>query len=184
MRFGLLSSVYILERAKFIFATSCLSKDETEIVKNAIKTLGKDFAIVQSSWSSEVTHVVLGESGTLSIKVVNALACGTYIVKSKFLQDLVRCLDSKQPLPDPCHSDYLPTLTESISSEWKDSLAPDKKRKSVFSGSTFAFANERQRSKYKASFSFMQKFHLLAETFIRVRFLLERVSVGFEALFL
>ena len=151
MRFGLLSTVFMLEKAKFIFTTSCLSKDEIEIVKNAIKTLGKDIATERTSWSSEVTHVILGESGTLSIKVVNALAFGAYVITSKFLQDLVRCLASKQPLPDPCHSDYLPTLRESTSSDWKNSLSPDQKRKSVFSGSTFAFAKERQRSKFKAS---------------------------------
>ncbi len=66
VRFGLLSSLYVLRRCPMVLTTSSLAKPaRTRLSEDTAKLPG---ASVQSAWSNRVTHVVM-EEVKLTIKV-------------------------------------------------------------------------------------------------------------------
>jgi len=96
-----------------------------------------------------VTHLVSNRDGKLTIKVANALAKCVPIVTASYLVDYVKCLQSKQVLPDPAN--YTPVMKESFLNPNEAKLGVNNARRSVFGGKTFAFATSKQAEKYQAA---------------------------------
>ena len=73
VRFGLLSSIFKLKEVNHIVSTSCVPKDQVDLVKNVIKRVDP-VGVFTSAWSKDITHMVVKE-GKLTIKVRFLHAC-------------------------------------------------------------------------------------------------------------
>lgn len=148
VRFGLLSSLFKLEKLRLVFCTSSLPVEEAEKVKQLVSQLPG--ARLVSRWSDEITHLILSHEGTMTIKVANALGKCLPVTTCTFLTDFQNCIQSQQVLPDP--SNYLPILKEVNSLDC--SLAINPKRKQVFANKRLLFASQEQLAKYKIAIQY------------------------------
>lgn len=146
VRFGLLSSLFKLEEHKLVICTSSLPTIDLNSVKSTLEKIGAQSAQLVNSWNSKITHLIVRE-GKLTIKVANALAKNVPLVTVTFLEDFLKCLESRQNLPDS--KNYVPPLKESTLNSSDVNLAVNPIRKSVFRGKRFTFATSSQMSKYK-----------------------------------
>ena len=145
VRFGLLSSLFKLDRLQLVICTSSLSTDEAEKVKDYVSQLPG--AKLVRGWTDEITHLIVSPVGTMTIKVANALGKCLPVITPTYLADLHNCLTSQQVLPDPAN--YLPLLKEVNVNDC--SLAINPKRKRVFAHKRLLFATKEQLAKYKVA---------------------------------
>ena len=148
VRFGLLSSLFKLEKLRLVFCTSSLTVGEAENVKQLVSQLPG--ARLVGRWSDEITHLVVSQEGTMTIKVANALGKCLPVTTSTFLTDLQNCIQSQQVLPDP--SNYLPMLKEVNPQDC--SLAINPNRKQVFANKRLLFSSQEQLVKYKIAIQY------------------------------
>ena len=92
VRFGLLSSLFKLEKLRLVFCTSSLPVEEAEKVKQLVSQLPG--ARLVSRWSDEITHLILSHEGTMTIKVANALGKCLPVTTCTFLTDFQNCIQS------------------------------------------------------------------------------------------
>jgi hypothetical protein len=73
-----------------------IQKNET---KNLLLKVG---GYLVNDWRNDCSFVIM-ESITITVKVIDALLCQRSIVNKKYLQDLIKCCESKKSadLPDP-----------------------------------------------------------------------------------
>ena len=75
-------------------------------------------------------------------QVVSALAHCKPIITPAWMEDVVKCLAARKPLP--CTSHYLPPLVDGNLGSVDVSFHPDYKRRKLFSDKTVYFLSERQ----------------------------------------
>ncbi|XP_061713380.1 nibrin [Cydia pomonella] len=143
VRFGKLNSAWTVQEIKHVTCTSTL---KGENLQNLRIVLGKIGASLKSDWDDTCTYLTM-PAITLTIKVVLALAQGSYIVTPRFWNDVLHAVTSSRPLPNP--NNFTPQVIESTINKEDVMFFPDERRSKLFTGKKFIFFSRRQLEMYK-----------------------------------
>ncbi|XP_063362087.1 nibrin [Cydia amplana] len=143
VRFGKLSSVWTVQEIKHVTCTSTL---KGENLQNLRIVLGKIGAALKSDWDDTCTFLTM-PAITLTIKVVLALAQGSYIVTPQFWNDVLHAVTISTTLPNP--KNFTPQVIESTINKEDVMFLPDERRSKLFTGKKFIFFSRRQLEMYK-----------------------------------
>lgn len=144
---GVFHSKFRVEYEPLITCSSCLDVPGKSALNHALIQLGGH---VVNNWTEECTHLVMN-SVKVTIKTICALICMRPIVKPEYFDELIKTIQTKQPLPKP-ESFYPPVDEPSINSE-KFDLSGRQERRNIFSGKTFLFLNPKQHKKLSPAVS-------------------------------
>ncbi|KAL4120479.1 hypothetical protein QTP88_013165 [Uroleucon formosanum] len=133
IRFGIMDSIWTVEKYPLMACPSTLRTAEKEALKHLMTTIG---GRVSRDWSIECSHLCMN-SVTVTEKVLLCLASAKPIVTLQYFVDLCEALSLDSLLEVPFCMDYKPKLVESLLNPSSLSLDVNNKRKTLLSGKTF-----------------------------------------------
>ncbi|XP_063618518.1 nibrin [Cydia splendana] len=143
VRFGKLNSVWTVQEIKHVTCTSTLKGENLHNLRIVLDKIG---ASLKSDWDDTCTYLTM-PAITLTIKVVLALAQGSYIVTPQFWNDVLHAVTVSTTLPNP--KNFTPQVIESTINKEDVMFLPDERRSKLFTGKTFIFFSRRQLEMYK-----------------------------------
>ncbi|XP_062917606.1 nibrin [Mobula hypostoma] len=146
--FGVFDSKFRVEYKPLIVSSSCLDGPVKIALNQSIQCLGGH---VTNSWIEDNTHLVMS-SVKVTVKTICALICGRPIVKPEFFVDLIEAIRNKGQLPNS--ESYVPPIDEPSIKPGELDVTVKPERKSIFSGKTFFFLNEKQHKRLNTAIIF------------------------------
>ena len=142
IRIGAQHTFCKVECEPLIIVTSMLDQSSQASVKSYVDKLGGEMF---ATWQPNTTYLIINQV-KLTVKVIQALASATSIVKVSFLEKFCEALTVRSELPLP--KDFLPPIAEESLDCDVSVLLPNISRKTIFKNRLFVFINKKQ---YKRS---------------------------------
>lgn len=143
VKLGKMSSVWKVHENHFVTCTSTLKGENLQSLKVCLSKLGGQ---LKSEWDDNCVYLTM-PAITLTIKVVLAMAQGSYIVTMDFWNKCLDAITNQTLLPNP--GNYTPQVVESTLNKENVSFFPNDERKTLFSGKSVIFFSQRQLDMYK-----------------------------------
>lgn len=135
VHFGIKTSVFILFELKInVMCTALNPTQKTTLAEHITFLNGK----LLENYRFECNILVSNKIIT-TMKVIYAVTHGLKIVKPAFIEKLVNCVKTNQPLPK--YEEYRPPLDEKILNNNLDILSYNENRKVLFKDKVFVFSN-------------------------------------------
>ncbi|XP_014480833.1 PREDICTED: nibrin isoform X2 [Dinoponera quadriceps] len=143
VKFGLRHNIFTVTYHPFVVATSSLSKEETDKLKNIMKALG---GILSDNWNNSCTCLTVPERFLFTIKLACALASAKTIVTIAYWEAVMEATEEMKELPKI--DDFLPTVKEDWLHAGAELFLPKEERRMLFRGLSFVHFCAKQYAAY------------------------------------
>ena len=138
IRIGMQHTLCRLVKESLIIVSSMMDQSTLAKLQSVVARVGGK---ITNAWQPVVTHLAINQI-ILNVKVTQALATGTPIVKNSFFEKLYEAIETKTELP--CAEDFVPPVVEEGLDNDKSLFLRNPSRKCLFNDRVFIFLNNKQ----------------------------------------